>query len=570
MENIKYQNVTVSMSYLISPMSEPLVASENNSLYSYHNLLELDGLIPDNDGVYSHTLYGSEHSSMSSSSSPQPSLQAHSLGQWFDPTTLSGLCFLPSSHDAQPQHRQQQQQPLGQEKQQQQQQQQPQQPHCHAHEQQMHPLQHDHSNDQYQHHLQLQLLQRRQHYQQQQAPVHYSLSAHNHAIQQQHPQLHLQQQQHLYSEECIGSLGMCSSPSSTPIRDISSPSILSLPYHHPTKALLSRPIMPAAQLSMEFAAYRSVSFDRLSSPEALSPVSDQGFFDMNTDDETASGCYNPLLLSNKMHLKNNNKNNNKSSTIAMEQLDISGSAPTSLSQRRRRTPPSLVHKSVPTATLEQIILFSPYATSNALTAGANVMSSSLSSSSSSSLSTMPVLSSPLKKHFSFSTSLSDSNTGGEEEGLRKKGSVAAAGTKKRRERNPAKSGHKKPKHPPVKLPCQFPGCTTTCASQPSLARHSEAHKWRGLYAPVRCEACQSALSNEFSVQRHIVRSKPNSRCRRLRVYSIMMSETEIETSVRFYPKRAHGKKTVEIDLKYARTRYLGDSPHGEEHPCQPS
>ncbi|KAF9280538.1 hypothetical protein BGZ88_012125 [Linnemannia elongata] len=255
------------------------------------------------------------------------------------------------------------------------------------------------------------------------------------------------------------------SPPSTTIRDILSPSMISLPYHHPTKALLNQPIVPVAQLSMEFAAYRSVTFDRLSSPEAPSPVSDQGIFDMTTDDETASGRYSPLLLSDTMHLDNSIINNHKNDMITVEQLNISGSVSTS-----------------------------------------------------------------------------------------------AIAAKKRRERNPSKSGHKKPKQPPVKLPCLFPGCATTCSSQPSLARHAEAHKWRGLYAPVRCEACKSALSNEFSVQRHIVRSQPNSRCHRLRVYSIMKSVTEIETSVRFYPKRAHGKKTVEIDLKYARSRYLGDSP----------
>ncbi|KAF9153002.1 hypothetical protein BG015_004289 [Linnemannia schmuckeri] len=315
--------------------------------------------------------------------------------------------------------------------------------------------------------------------------------------------------------------------------------MISLPYHHPPKTLLNRSIMPADQLSMAFSTRRSVSFDRLSSPEETSPIPDQGFFDMTTDDETASGCYSPILISGEMYPNNNHKND----MIAMEHLNISGSASTSsLLQRRRRTPPSLVHKSTPTATLEQIMLFSPNATT-ALTAGPAMMSSS----SSSSLLTMPALFSPLKQYFSFSTSSSDSDSREEEEeGMRMIGSStslpstsAAAAAKKRRERKPSKSGHKKPKHPPLKLP---------------------AHKWRGLYAPVRCEACQSALSNEFSVQRHIVRSQPNSRCRRMRVYSIMMSETEIETSVRFYPKRAHGKKTVEIDLDYARARYLGDSP----------
>ncbi|KAG9070533.1 hypothetical protein KI688_008071 [Linnemannia hyalina] len=540
MENIEHQNVPVSMSYLISSMSQALAASENDSFYSFQNLLD-NGLMPIDNEVYGHGLHGAVHYSMLSSSSPRLSPRAQSPVQWIDPTTLSSLCFLPSSPDAQLQHQQLQ-------------------PHCHAHEQQLQPHQHGTSNNHYHHHHQQQLQQRQQHYQQQQAPEHYSLPPHNHAIQQQHQQLYLLQQQHFYSEKGICSLEMRSLPSSTPIRDISSPSMISLPYHHPTKVLLNRPTMPVAQLSMEFSANRSVSIDRLSSPEAPSPVSDQGFFEITTDEETASGCHSPQLLTYKTHLNNNNNNNDnnkdKNETIAMEQLNSSGSVPTTLPQRRRRTPPSLVHKSIPTTTLEQIMLLSPHATTAALTAGPAMMSSS----SSSSLPTMPTLSSPLKQHFSFSTSMSDLDTlGGEEEGLRKKdfspsssptSVAAAAAAKKRRERKPAKSGHKIPKHPPVKLP-------VCCVS---LTRHAEAHKWRGLYAPVRCEACQSALSNEFSVQRHIIRSQPNSRCYRLRVYSIMMSETEIDTSVRFYPKRAHGKKTVEINLMYARARYLGDSP----------
>ncbi|KAG0348062.1 hypothetical protein BG004_006196 [Podila humilis] len=37
--------------------------------------------------------------------------------------------------------------------------------------------------------------------------------------------------------------------------------------------------------------------------------------------------------------------------------------------------------------------------------------------------------------------------------------------------------------------------------------------------------------------------------RLMRVYSIMGSETEVECTVRFYPKRPHGKKTVVVDLE---------------------
>ncbi|KAF9108820.1 hypothetical protein BGX29_005731 [Mortierella sp. GBA35] len=278
-----------------------------------------------------------------------------------------------------------------------------------------------------------------------------------------------------------------------------------------------------------------ISLDRVSSPEAPSPISDQGFYDMTTDDETAS-CYSPIMMPGNMHAATNNSNinNNRGDMVAIEHLNISGTSP---SPRRRRTPPSLVQK--PVQSLEQIILYSPNATAALAAGSATTMVSR----------TVPSLPSPLKQYFSCSAS-SDSDCR-----ENKNGSAAA---KKKRERKPSKTSTVRPKNPPVRLPCHFPGCTTTCSSQPSLARHAEAHKWRGVYAPVRCEACQSALSNEFSVQRHIVRSQPTSRCRRLRVYSIMMSETEIETSVRFYPKRPHGKKTVVIDLAYARARYLAN------------
>ncbi|KAF9317530.1 hypothetical protein BG003_000675 [Podila horticola] len=113
----------------------------------------------------------------------------------------------------------------------------------------------------------------------------------------------------------------------------------------------------------------------------------------------------------------------------------------------------------------------------------------------------------------------------------------------------------KPKAPKLVLKCTNTGCQTTCSSYPSLTRHQESHKWRGRYAPVKCEACQSSLSNEFSVQRHISRSTPNSRCKRMRVYSIMRSETEIENTVRFYPDRGHGKKTVPVNLEHMKRSY---------------
>ncbi|KAK3813173.1 MAG: hypothetical protein J3Q66DRAFT_412575 [Benniella sp.] len=123
--------------------------------------------------------------------------------------------------------------------------------------------------------------------------------------------------------------------------------------------------------------------------------------------------------------------------------------------------------------------------------------------------------------------------------------------KKKRFRRPAKN-----QSPQIKLKCGHPNCNVTCSSYPSLDRHQQTHKWRGIYAPVRCEACQRDLSNEYSVQRHIRRSQVGSRCRRMRVYSVMRSRTEVETTVRFYPKRPHGKKTVAINLDEARAQFF--------------
>ncbi|KAF9112242.1 hypothetical protein BGX27_003751 [Mortierella sp. AM989] len=111
--------------------------------------------------------------------------------------------------------------------------------------------------------------------------------------------------------------------------------------------------------------------------------------------------------------------------------------------------------------------------------------------------------------------------------------------KRKRVRSRVKSTASGKETPPLRLHCTYSDCRVICSSNPSLSRHIETHKWRGSYAPIRCEACQRSLSNEFSVQRHILNSKPTSRCHQMRVYSVMCSEMEVETTVRFYPKRAH-------------------------------
>ena len=45
----------------------------------------------------------------------------------------------------------------------------------------------------------------------------------------------------------------------------------------------------------------------------------------------------------------------------------------------------------------------------------------------------------------------------------------------------------------------------------------------------------------------------------MRVYSVMKSEAEVETTVRFYPERPHGKKTEVVNLSWAKAKYLGAS-----------
>ncbi|KAG0006828.1 hypothetical protein BGZ80_005123 [Entomortierella chlamydospora] len=114
----------------------------------------------------------------------------------------------------------------------------------------------------------------------------------------------------------------------------------------------------------------------------------------------------------------------------------------------------------------------------------------------------------------------------------------------------------KPKAPRLTFYCPEEGCNVTCSSEPSLARHVESHKWRGKYHPLRCEGCQSGLSNEYAVQRHITRSADTMPCRRMSVYSFMKSKTEVDITVRFNRDRPHGKKTVQVNLEEMKAMYL--------------
>ncbi|KAF9576836.1 hypothetical protein EC968_003343 [Mortierella alpina] len=168
------------------------------------------------------------------------------------------------------------------------------------------------------------------------------------------------------------------------------------------------------------------------------------------------------------------------------------------------------------------------------------------STSASHKSSLPAMPSPLKQQ--FTGYISDESSDSEEESKPKR--------KKRVRKAVTTKSLAKPKGIKPVLRCEFPGCKVTCSSTPSLMRHSETHKWRGKYSPVRCEACLNPLSNEFSVQRHIMRSPDSTLCKKMRVYSIMRSATDVETTVRFYPTRGHGKKTKVVDLAMMRKKFI--------------
>ncbi|KAG0025995.1 hypothetical protein BGZ82_009704 [Podila clonocystis] len=274
---------------------------------------------------------------------------------------------------------------------------------------------------------------------------------------------------------------------------------------------------------MEMLCHRAPMLERLSSPDgSLSPISDYGYFDSMTDDEpSSSSSYNSYTSLSSLggdHLASPLSQ----LTVECNTIIVEDPAPTPLHRVRRAVPRlDCTLMSVDPSLASFSPMFSPTA------------------------STTPVLSSPLKQHFS---SFSDSEGPEEDESQ-------LQGKRRKRVRRPYAKKVTQPK-PSIKIPCAFPGCPTQCSSQPSLARHAETHKWRGLYAPVRCEACQSALSNEFSVQRHIQRAPATSACRKMRVYSVMQSETQVQYTVRFYPKRPHGKKTVVVDLEAFQRRNL--------------
>ncbi|KAF9427864.1 hypothetical protein BGZ94_003985 [Podila epigama] len=272
--------------------------------------------------------------------------------------------------------------------------------------------------------------------------------------------------------------------------------------------------------------------ERLSSPEgSLSPVSDQGYFESMTDDELSSnhGSYTNLSSLYTGHL---------ASSLSELKVASPSCGPESL-QGASSNPSTEVKENSPNAPRKTLSVRKSRKTASS--PAVSQRKRSMTATKSRTLATaLPSL--PLRQHFS---SFSDSEGPEDEE------SNVQGKRRRKRIRLPHMNKVVEPK-PCVKLACTFPGCSIQCSSQPSLLRHTETHKWRGIYAPVRCETCLSALSNEFSVQRHILRAPLTSPCRKMRVYSVMRSEHEVECTVRFYPKRPHGRKTVLVDLEAFR------------------
>ncbi|KAG0290761.1 hypothetical protein BGZ96_005801 [Linnemannia gamsii] len=344
-------------------------------------------------------------------------------------------------------------------------------------------------------------------------------------------------------------------------------------------------------IPMNFSHFRSPAFDRLSSPDegSVSPGSEHSYFDMNDAYSSSSPLYPPSPL---IYLYPNGADYltgslqdfsisvgsglfsgvpcslassvTSTSTVTATPYNTVMSSSPSTAPQAIQVPPSAFSQAnrKNTSQPKQLTITSPdsfhsgsapFPSPASSTGGTFGSYSSTSSTSPPFISSAPALPSPLKQQFNR-TSFSDDE---DSDLLNEEEQESKANPKRRR--RVRKTIHKtvvKPKGPPITLHCDHPGCQVTCSSYPSLIRHKDTHKWRGRYSPVRCEACHSSLSNEFSVQRHILRSPEPSRCHRMRVYSTMLSETEIKSTVRFYPTRPHGKKTITVDLEKMKKKYL--------------
>ncbi|KAG0208873.1 hypothetical protein BGX28_000272 [Mortierella sp. GBA30] len=286
----------------------------------------------------------------------------------------------------------------------------------------------------------------------------------------------------------------------------------------------------AEPLTIDFSKYRNPIFERVSSPETStsSPGSERGYFDTMSDDEYScspggSSC-SPVIGSFGTESDFLIKPFDQLG-VSVEQ-DGGSSSPVAVPAVRGRKTPSYLMAPDPCS------------------------SPSYTSTSSSYTSSIPALPSPLKQQFNgYHSDGSDDSEDERQESKNKR--------KKRVRKVKRANTVAKPKDVKPILRCEFPECKITCSSVPSLMRHFDTHRWRGKFSPVRCEACQNSLSNEFSVQRHIMRSPVTSRCRRMRIYSIMRSATEIENTVRFYPQKGHGKKTkTVVNLEELKKKYF--------------
>ncbi|KAF8948027.1 hypothetical protein BGZ47_006890 [Haplosporangium gracile] len=333
-------------------------------------------------------------------------------------------------------------------------------------------------------------------------------------------------------------------------------------------------------IPIDFTLFHSPTFGRLSfsSPDegSMSPLSERGYFDTPEELSSSSPFFPPfssaylshsgaeylmgslqdfsisdgdVLFGGAPYLPASSVSSTSSSvTVTPYATTVRSptSSPTATSSttapRAIKIPSSAIGRAARKTTSQQQLAapgHNQYHQGSSLSSSSSSTGDTVGSPSPSFGSSAPILSSPLKQQFNRAAFSDDDDSDvpneKEENKLKPK--------RRKRVRKAAPKPANKPKGPPITLYCQYPGCQVTCSSHPSMIRHAEAHKWRGRYSPVRCEACQSSLSNEFSVQRHILRSGETSRCRKMRVYSIMKSETEIENTVKFFPTRPHGKKT---------------------------
>ncbi|GJJ76518.1 hypothetical protein EMPS_08877 [Entomortierella parvispora] len=115
--------------------------------------------------------------------------------------------------------------------------------------------------------------------------------------------------------------------------------------------------------------------------------------------------------------------------------------------------------------------------------------------------TTPTQPSPLKQQFSsFESDADQSNNDNEDDQDTDEGNGRNQKPKKKQRKRTRRDPEDKSKAPKLVLPCDYPECTVTCASHPSLVRHRESHKWRG--SPQKRTGMHSA-TNPSQDGRHV-------------------------------------------------------------------